>query len=74
MSPELSDHPMLDDMYMQADSSDGSADWFSAAQAPSFAIDPSTLRQAAQPLPIVGSKRRGRPRRYDTTLPLGKCC
>ena len=70
-SPELSDHPMLDDMYLQADSSDGSADWFSAAQAPAFGADPSALQQAAQPV-AVPSKRRGRPRRYDTTLPLGE--
>ncbi len=62
---------MLDDVYLGADSSDGSAEWFSAAQAPSCGTDPSTLQQAAQPLSTT-SKRRGRPRRYDTTLPLGE--
>lgn len=69
-SPELAD-PMLDDLHMQADSSDCSAEWFSAAHAQPFGIEASPLQQTAQPLPIPG-KKRGRPRRYDTTLPLGE--
>ena len=75
--------PMLDDMFLQADSSDGSADWFSSAQAQpcleslSMQLQPSMQQQAAQPL-VIPSRKRGRPRRYDTTLPLGEpgqaCC
>ena len=82
-SPESAD-PMLDDMFLHADSSDGSADWFSSAQAQpcvddlSMQLQPSMQQQqAAQPL-VIPSRKRGRPRRYDTTLPFGEpgqaCC
>ena len=70
-SPELADH-MLVDMSAQADSSDGSVDWFSAAQAQPYEIGPTTLQQPALLSPNP-SRKRGRPRRYDTTLPLSEC-
>ena len=70
-SPALPD-PQLDEMILQADSSDGSAEWLPSAQAQPYGADPSNVQQAAQPVPMP-SKKRGRPRRYDTTLPLGEC-
>ena len=71
-SPEPADG-MLEDIFMQGASSDGSADWFSSAQAEPFGIDPSTLQQAAAQPSSIPCRKRGRPRLYDTTLPLGEC-
>ena len=64
---------MLEDILMQAASSDSSADCFSAApgQQPLGAVS-SALQQALPGLAVPGRKR-GRPRRYDTTLPIGEC-
>lgn len=63
---------MLEDIFMQAASSDSSADCFSAepGQQPFGAVS-SALQEAPPSLAIPGRKR-GRPRRYDTTLPLGE--
>lgn len=63
---------MLEDIFMQAASSDSSADCFSATpgQQPLGAVS-SALQQAPPGLAVPGRKR-GRPRRYDTTLPIGE--
>ena len=63
---------MLEDIFMQAASSDSSADCVSAApcQQPFGAVS-SALQQAPPGLAVPGRKR-GRPRRYNTILPLGE--
>ena len=57
---------LFDDIIHQAASSDSSAEWFSAPRMQLHA-QLSLAQPAAAP-----SRKRGRPRRYDTTLPLGE--
>lgn len=66
------DH-MLDDIFMQAASSESSGEWFSTAQPqPQGSLPaPQQQQQPAQSSAML-SRKRGRPRRYDTTLPLGE--
>ena len=62
---------LLDDFLHQAASSDSSAEWFSAARMQPH-VHLSVAPQTLAPSSAVPSRKRGRPRRYDTTLPLGE--
>ena len=66
-SPEPAD-PLLDDTFAQGASSDSSADWLGSAHGLPLLPEPSALQQVAH----IPNRKRGRPRRYDTTLPLGE--